>query len=1224
LPGTVVASQTGLAYTDSTGFGAPSITLSSPVALGEGTYWVSIQSRMDFGVGGQWGWEDRATQSNSGAAWQNPGDGLATGCTTWAPKINCIATTAPDMMFRLSGTAGGGGGGGCSDPSDVPWLSESPSSGSVDGGESQDSTVTVDASSLAAGSYSAHICVATNDPTHELVDVPVSATVTGGGGDPVASITPASLAVTVETGASTTTPLHIANTGGGTLTFDIGEAPAGIGQPYRPMSDAQPNAMASFVRAQSGASERGQDVVLHGLDPNGNLDISQMTDNTPQSLNGVACGTSGVSTADNSWWRRFYFSEHPGVGASTTINSVTVATESGPSTPVTVNVYSIPHSVAMDTIPTGQLTLIGSGTGTVGGDLTTSLVTISGGATIADTATTDLVVEYHIDGAATPFFPGGNPTTQTHPTFLSSETCALTDPTDAAQLGFPDFHIIMVVNVGGEAPPTGCDNPSDVPWLSESPQSGSVTGGSTTDSTVTVDAASLAPGNYSAHLCVATNDPAHALVDVPVSATVTSGGGGGDLLVVDLSTPNQVTVSATGGTSQATVSGSTTTGWLFDTLFSNAGTQAIGTTTIVGTATLTAASVPPDGSPALFRSGDTDAGLNIWSYSASATTTFTAGQVAFTGSATWSISPALYAAMLTAPASGNVYFPADDTGDLSAGAQLLGTYSVIGGGGGGDPVAEVTPSSFAFTVEAGGTDSGTMNVANTGGGTLTYSIAEAEVTGVIGGPYRPHHVRRASKFDPAPTGELQQSTTGEAGARGKEVSLRGLGPNGNVDISQMTDNTPQSLNGVACGTSGVSTADNSWWRRFYFSEHPEVGASTTINSVTVATESGPSTPVTVNVYSIPHSAAVDTIPTGQLTLIGTGTGTVGGDLTTSQVTISGGATIADTATTDLVVEYHIDGAATPFFPGGNPTTQTHPTFLSSETCALTDPTDAAQLGFPDFHIIMVVNVGGGGGGGGGCSTPVDVPWLSATPTSGSVTGGDSAAVTVAVDAGALTEGDYQALLCVTTNDPAHALVEVPVGLTVTQAPPDDGIFCSGFETGEDGSCGSGGGGGPFEQPLQDPSFETTQFDAGPNDFWTGTDSNDTSGGTPFWSDAARTGAFGAWGGGWREPGTQEWSQQVTIASGGPRYLNYWYSVTAQPVNATLTIKIDGTTVSTVDVTSLGLIDWTNGTVDISTYGDDAAHTVDFVYTAEDGDDGNLFVDDITIDESAGSSRPARH
>jgi hypothetical protein len=325
-----------------------------------------------------------------------------------------------------------------------------------------------------------------------------------------------------------------------------------------------------------------------------------------------------------------------------------------------------------------------------------------------------------------------------------------------------------------------------------------------------------------------------------------------------------------------------------------------------------------------------------------------------------------------------------------------------------------------------------------------------------------------------------------------------------------------------------------------------------------------------------------------------------------------------------VVEYHIDGAATPFFPGGNPTTQTHPTFLSSETCALTDPTDAAQLGFPDFHIIMVVNVGGGGGGGGGCSTPVDVPWLSATPTSGSVTGGDSAAVTVAVDAGALTEGDYQALLCVTTNDPAHALVEVPVGLTVTQAPPDDGIFCSGFETGEDGSCGSGGGGGPFEQPLQDPSFETTQFDAGPNDFWTGTDSNDTSGGTPFWSDAARTGAFGAWGGGWREPGTQEWSQQVTIASGGPRYLNYWYSVTAQPVNATLTIKIDGTTVSTVDVTSLGLIDWTNGTVDISTYGDDAAHTVDFVYTAEDGDDGNLFVDDITIDESAGSSRPARH
>src|SRR5690606_31740167 len=77
-----------------------------------------------------------------------------------------------------------------------------------------------------------------------------------------------------------------------------------------------------------------------------------------------------------------------------------------------------------------------------------------------------------------------------------------------------------------------------------------------------------------------------------------------------------------------------------------------------------------------FRSGSTDAGLNIFSYSPTGTTTFTAGELAFVGTATWSISPALYTAMLTAPDAGDIHFPADDITDLPT-AQVLGTYSVL-------------------------------------------------------------------------------------------------------------------------------------------------------------------------------------------------------------------------------------------------------------------------------------------------------------------------------------------------------------------------------------------------------------------------------------------------------------------------------------------------------------------------------------------------------------------
>lgn len=79
-----------------------------------------------------------------------------------------------------------------------------------------------------------------------------------------------------------------------------------------------------------------------------------------------------------------------------------------------------------------------------------------------------------------------------------------------------------------------------------------------------------------------------------------------------------------------------------------------------------------------------------------------------------------------------------------------------------------------------------------------------------------------------------------------------------------------------------------------------------------------------------------------------------------------------------------------------------------------------------------------------CASPSDVPWLSEDPASGDVAAGTSSDVTVGVDATALAPGDYSAMVCVATNDPANAMVAVPVGLTVTQS---DRIFADGFEGG---------------------------------------------------------------------------------------------------------------------------------------------------------------------------------
>ena len=78
-----------------------------------------------------------------------------------------------------------------------------------------------------------------------------------------------------------------------------------------------------------------------------------------------------------------------------------------------------------------------------------------------------------------------------------------------------------------------------------------------------------------------------------------------------------------------------------------------------------------------------------------------------------------------------------------------------------------------------------------------------------------------------------------------------------------------------------------------------------------------------------------------------------------------------------------------------------------------------------------------------CSMPSDVPWLSETPTVGSIAGGSSQDVSVAVDATGLGDGDYAGLVCITTNDPAAPLVQLMVSLTVGAG---DTIFADGFES----------------------------------------------------------------------------------------------------------------------------------------------------------------------------------
>ena len=101
LPGELILSLLNQPYTGT----PPDFTIDFPTPLGlfdPGTYWISVQAVQNFNPNGQWFWHNRTIQSNSGAAWQNPGDGYGTGCVTWNRKNACMPDqVSPDQVFSL-------------------------------------------------------------------------------------------------------------------------------------------------------------------------------------------------------------------------------------------------------------------------------------------------------------------------------------------------------------------------------------------------------------------------------------------------------------------------------------------------------------------------------------------------------------------------------------------------------------------------------------------------------------------------------------------------------------------------------------------------------------------------------------------------------------------------------------------------------------------------------------------------------------------------------------------------------------------------------------------------------------------------------------------------------------------------------------------------------------------------------------------------------------------
>jgi subtilisin-like proprotein convertase family protein len=114
LPGTAIATFNNVTTFTQAG-GNYTVTLPSTVSLPGGRYWVSFQVNMAFATGGQWFWGNfGAPVIGNEYAFQNPGGGFATPCTSWGyAGSGCnVGGGAANVnsIFSLTGTSVTSGG----------------------------------------------------------------------------------------------------------------------------------------------------------------------------------------------------------------------------------------------------------------------------------------------------------------------------------------------------------------------------------------------------------------------------------------------------------------------------------------------------------------------------------------------------------------------------------------------------------------------------------------------------------------------------------------------------------------------------------------------------------------------------------------------------------------------------------------------------------------------------------------------------------------------------------------------------------------------------------------------------------------------------------------------------------------------------------------------------------------------------------------------------------
>jgi subtilisin family serine protease len=341
------------------------------------------------------------------------------------------------------------------------------------------------------------------------------------------------------------------------------------------------------------------------------------------------------------------------------------------------------------------------------------------------------------------------------------------------------------------------------------------------------------------------------------------------------------------------------------------------------------------------------------------------------------------------------------------------------------PLLTVTPDNLSRTVQLGGTRSGTFTVTNEG-----TASANVEVAPALSG-FKPLGSATGGKTLRGATGDVTEVSTASSSdaesARGTAMNDGdGLVRIGKRPGKSVTPSAPPSL--LAEGTTITHSSsqdisrDNSvacefgrtrWLRTFTLEDFEIEGefAVTNVSFGVMGVEAA--TDVTVNLYELDGPfiySNMTQLGSSTVTLERQGPGVV-------DAPVTGTAPAGST----LVVE--VVGIDAMFWIGSNAEPETAPSYFAGE-CGYSQPMTAAEIGYPDIHIVL--NVTG--------DAAVDAPWLGIRPPTLTLEPGQSAKVHVGMDSSRVDQpGTYTARVVASGSTP-YDDPRVQVSLKVTPPP----------------------------------------------------------------------------------------------------------------------------------------------------------------------------------------------